>query len=426
MKIRLLLFFVLPAVLLGIGFSAQAQNNSPEAHLAGTLLDSSGAGVPNVHVTARLEGDKSAQLWKASSTTDGTYSLSLPPGRYHVSFERSPFVARAFDVDLHANQQRQLVLHLELEPLNSNVIVTAQVEPTLVDQTTAPVSVITRQEIDERQSVGLADVLTFAPGIAIGRTGPEGSTASVFLNGGNSNFTKVLIDGAPINPPGGAVDFSSVTLDNIDKAEIVRGAESAIYGTDAVSGVIQLFTHRGSTRTPEFSIYGEGGSFASGRGGGQLSGLLGALDYSVGGSYFGTVGQGQDDDFLNRTLSGNFGYSFSDTNQIRLTLRNNDSIAAKLSLSRRISTSVTRSTFSVPALAGISPPASTGATKSAAPSPTLGKQTTIPCKAFSPPIPTRSARKATPRPYQPLSSAISPETAISNTTALTSPRKQVI
>ena len=327
MKIRLLLFFVLPAVLLGIGFSAQAQNNSPEAHLAGTLLDSSGAGVPNVHVTARLEGDKSAQLWKASSTTDGTYSLSLPPGRYHVSFERSPFVARAFDVDLHANQQRQLVLHLELEPLNSNVIVTAQVEPTLVDQTTAPVSVITRQEIDERQSVGLADVLTFAPGIAIGRTGPEGSTASVFLNGGNSNFTKVLIDGAPINPPGGAVDFSSVTLDNIDKAEIVRGAESAIYGTDAVSGVIQLFTHRGSTRTPEFSIYGEGGSFASGRGGGQLSGLLGALDYSVGGSYFGTVGQGQDDDFLNRTLSGNFGYSFSDTNQIRLTLRNNDSIA---------------------------------------------------------------------------------------------------
>lgn len=327
MKIRLLLVFVLPAVLLGIGFSAQAQNNSPDAHLSGTLLDSSGAGVPNVHITARSEGDQNAQLWKASSSTDGTYSLSLPPGRYHLSFERSPFVARAFDVDLHANQQRQLALHLELEPLNANVIVTAQAEPTLVDQTTAPVSVITRQEIDERQSVGLADALTFAPGIAIGRTGPEGGTASVFLNGGNSNFTKVLIDGAPINPPGGALDFSSVTLDNIDKAEIVRGAESAIYGTDAVSGVIQLFTHRGSTRTPEFSIYGEGGSFASGRSGGQLSGLLGAFDYSVAGSYFGTAGQGQDDDFLNRTLSGNFGYSFSDTNEVRLTLRNNDSIA---------------------------------------------------------------------------------------------------
>ena len=327
MKIRLLLFFVLPAVLLGIGFSAKAQNNSSDAHLAGTLLDSSGAGVANVHVTAQLESDKKAQLWKASSTTDGSYSLSLPPGRYHVSFERSPFVARDFVIDLSVNQQRQLDLHLELEPLNSNVIVTAQAEPTLIDQTTAPVSVITRQEIDERQSVGLADILTFAPGIAIGRTGPEGGTASVFLQGGNSNFTKVLIDGAPINPPGGAVDFSSLTLDNIDKVEIVRGAESALYGNDAVSGVVQLFTHRGSTRTPEFSIYGEGGNFASGRGGAQLSGLLGAFDYSVAGSYFGTDGQGPDDDFLDRTLSGNFGYSFSDSDQIRLTLRNNDSIA---------------------------------------------------------------------------------------------------
>jgi vitamin B12 transporter len=327
MKIRLLLFLVLPAVLLGISFSSQAQINSPDAHLSGTLLDSSGAGVPNVQVTAQLEGDKNAQLWKASSTTDGAYSLSLPPGRYHFSFERSPFVTRDFTIDLSANQQRQLDLHLELEPLNSNVIVTAEAEPTLIDQTTAPVSVITRQEIDERQSVGLADALNFSTGIAIGRTGPEGGTASVFLNGGNSNFTKVLIDGAPVNPPGGAVDFSGVTLDNIDKVEIVRGAESAIYGTDAVSGVIQLFTHRGSTRTPEFSIFGEGGSFASGRGGAQLSGLLGAFDYSAAASYFGTDGQGPNDNFLNRTVSGNFGYSFSDANQIRLTLRNNDSIA---------------------------------------------------------------------------------------------------
>jgi vitamin B12 transporter len=327
MKIRHLLFFALPAVLLGTAFSAQAQNNSSDAHLSGTLLDASGAGVPNVQVTAQLEGDKNAQLWKASSTTDGAYSLSLPPGRYHVSFERSPFVARDFTIDLSANQQRQLDLHLELEPLNSSVIVTAQAEPTLIDQTTAPVSVITRQEIDERQSVGLADALTFATGIAIGRTGPEGGTASVFLNGGNSNFTKVLIDGAPINPPGGAVDFSGVTLDNIDKVEIVRGAESAIYGTDAVSGVIQLFTHRGSTRTPEFSIFGEGGSFASGRGGAQLSGLFGAFDYSAAAAYFQTDGQGRNDNFINRTLSGNFGYSFSDTNQIRLTLRNNDSDA---------------------------------------------------------------------------------------------------
>jgi vitamin B12 transporter len=318
---------VFSLLFLAVSFSAQAIPQSQDAHLFGSLLDSSGAGVAQVNVTAQLENNTTAQLWKASSSTDGAYSLTIPPGRYRVTFERSPFAPRVFVLELSPNQQRKLDLTLNLERLSASVIVTAQAEPTLVDQATAPVSIITKEEIEQRQSIALTDALLFSPGIAIGRTGPEGGTASVFLNGGNSNFTKVLVDGAPINPPGAAVDFSSLTLNNIDKVEIVRGAESAIYGTDAVSGVIQLFTHRGETRIPEFSIYGEGGTFASGRGGAQISGLLSAFDYSAAASYFQTDGQGPNDDFLNRTLSGNFGYRFSDANQLRLTLRNNDSIA---------------------------------------------------------------------------------------------------
>jgi vitamin B12 transporter len=327
MKRTLLRTALLFLAVFAFGFSLQAQDDSSDAHLFGTLLDSSGAGVGGVQITARLEADSTAPMWKATSSTDGSYSLAVPPGRYHIWFQRSPFVARDFIFDLAAHQQQKFDLNLKLERLSSKVVVTAQAAPTLADQTTAPVSIITREEIDERQSVGLADLLSFATGIAIGRTSPEGGTASVFLNGGNSNFTKVLVDGAPINPPGAAVDFSSLTLDNIDKVEIVRGAESAIYGSDAVSGVIQLFTHRGETRVPEFSIYSEGGSFGSGRGSAQLSGLLGKFDYSVAASYFGTDGQGPNDAFLNRTLSGNFGYAFSDADNFRLTLRDNDSIA---------------------------------------------------------------------------------------------------
>lgn len=325
--LALLLFFALPAVVLGRRSSPQAQTSSGDAHLRGSLLDASGSGVPDVHITAQLEGNSAAQLWKATSATDGRYSLAIPPGRYRVSFERKSFTSRQLTLNLSPDASREVNLVLDLEPLSSNVVVTAQAEPTLTEQTAAPVSVIDKDEIAARQVVNLADALSFSTGVAIGRTGPEGGTASVFLNGGNSNFTKVLVDGAPINPPGGAVDFSSLTLDNIDKVEIVRGAESAIYGTDAVSGVIQLFTHRGETRTPEFSVYTEGGSFSSARGGAQVSGLAGNFDYSAAFSYFRTDGQGPDDDFLDRTYSGNFGYRISDTNHLRLSLRNNDSVA---------------------------------------------------------------------------------------------------
>jgi vitamin B12 transporter len=316
-------------LVLAVSFSSRAQSNSnsADAHLFGTLLDSSGAGIGGVNVTAQLEGNSTAKLWKTTTSTDGAYSLTIPPGRYHVSFERAPFASRDLVLDLAPSEQRKLDFSLELERLSSSVIVTAEAEPILADQTTAPVSVITKQEIDDRQSVALTDALQFSTGIAIGRTGPEGGSASVFLNGGNSNFTKVLVDGVPINPPGSAVDFSSLTLDNIDKVEIVRGAESAIYGTDAVSGVIQLFSHRGSTRTPEFSVFGEGGDFSTGRGGAQLSGLLGKFDYSAAASYMETDGQGPNDDFINRILSGNFGYTFNDNNQLRLTIRNNTSDA---------------------------------------------------------------------------------------------------
>ncbi len=308
-------------------FSLQAQSNSSDAHLSGTLQDASGGGVAGVRVTAQIERAAGAQVWTATSTTDGAYALAFPPGRYRVQFVRSSFVARDFVFELAAGESRKLDLRLDLERLSSSVVVTAQAEPTLVQDTSASVTVITRQEIDQRQAVPLSDLLLYTPGIAIGKTGPEGGLTSFFLDGGNSYHTKVLIDGATVNDPGGAIDFSNFTLDNIDKVEIVRGAESAIYGTDAVAGVIQVFTHRGDTRVPAFSVFGEGGTFGSGRGGAQFSGLLGKFDYSGAGSYFETDGQGPNDSFRNRTLSGNFGYSFSDTNQLRLSLRNNTSDA---------------------------------------------------------------------------------------------------
>ena len=319
------LFFLLFATIFpSFGF---AQNNLPDAQLKGTITDRTGAGIGGVHISARNPNDTQGNLWKATSTTDGEFTLTLPPGKYHIVLEKSPFAQREFDFELAAGEAKTLSARLELEQLSASVVVTAEAEPLPVQQTTAPVDVITQSDIAQRQLRTLPDALLTSPGVSIGRTGSEGGTASIFLGGGNSSYTKVLVDGTPVNEPGNAVDFSNFTLDNVDKVEVVRGAESAIYGSDAVAGVVQIFTHRGSTRVPEINLFGEGGTFGTGRGGAQISGLLGRFDYSGAGSYFGTDGPDNENYFLNRTLSGNFGYRIGEDNQIRLTLRNNTSNA---------------------------------------------------------------------------------------------------
>jgi vitamin B12 transporter len=318
---------LIASLILSFAIPLYSQAPAGPAHLKGALTDPSGAPVGAVMITAQSEESNTAEQHSAVSADDGSYILELPAGRYRIHFSRESFATREVVLSLSSGEVRDLSLHLELRPLSDRVIVTAQTVPTPEQQTTAPTDVISAETISQRQSVSVPELLQFSPGVAIGRTGPFGGTASIFLNGGDSDFTKVLVDGTPVNPPGSAVDFSSITTENLDKIEIVRGAESAIYGSDAVSGVVQLFTHRGDTRIPAFSLFSEGGNLASARGGADLSGLLGKFDYSAAASYFETNGQGPNDAFLNRTLSGNFGYSFSESNQLHLSLRNNTSDA---------------------------------------------------------------------------------------------------
>jgi vitamin B12 transporter len=327
MKTTLLRTAFLFFVVFAVSVSLQAQNNSNDAHLSGRLTDLSGYGVGNVKVTAYLENGTNARVWPAASSPDGEYLLVAPPGRYHVHFQHPSFVARDLVLDLAPAENRSLDLRLEIERVSENVVVTANAQPLELDHTPAPVDLIGRQEIEQRQAVSLSDLLSTQTGISLARTGTIGGFATIFVDGGNSSFTKVLIDGTPVNLPGGDFLFSNLTLDNVDKVEIVHGAESALYGSDAMAGVIQIFSHQGSTRIPEVSLFAEGGGFSSARGGTQVSGLLHKFDYSVAGSYFHTDGQGINDAFLNRSFAGNLGYSFSDSNQLHLTVRSTASYA---------------------------------------------------------------------------------------------------
>lgn len=128
------------------------------------------------------------------------------------------------------------------------IVVTATRTPTLVKNTGSSVSVITREDIELKQFHSLADALKGVSGIRVAETGGRGSQTSVFARGTNSNHTLVMVDGIEINDPSsptGAFDFGNFLLDDVETIEVVRGAQSVLYGADAIGAVIHIRTKAG-------------------------------------------------------------------------------------------------------------------------------------------------------------------------------------
>ncbi len=130
---------------------------------------------------------------------------------------------------------------------------------------------------------------------------------SLFVRGGESNYNKVLVDGVPVNDPGGIFDFGVVPMNNVDRLEVERGPESTVYGSDAMTSVVQLWTATGSTRTPEIQFGADGGNFSTANGYASLAGARGIFDYNVFANQFNTQGQGVNDAYSNSLQGGNVG-----------------------------------------------------------------------------------------------------------------------
>jgi vitamin B12 transporter len=127
------------------------------------------------------------------------------------------------------------------------IVVTATSVPTAANRLSNRVTVITAADLARAGIHTVADALTGPVGLSVVRTGAYGSGTSVFVRGGESDYVKVLVDGVPVNDPGGAYDFAHLTVDNVERIEVVRGPVSVLYGSDAVAGVVQVFTRaRGS------------------------------------------------------------------------------------------------------------------------------------------------------------------------------------
>ena len=155
---------------------------------------------------------------------------------------------------------------LALAPIREAIVVSGTRSEAPVSQLGASVTVFDAADIERRQSPPLADLLTASPGVTIARSGGYGSVTSLFVRGGESNHNKVLIDGIPVNEPGGYFNFSNITSENLERVEIVRGAQSALFGSDAMASVIQLVTRRGRAGSPpRFDATIEGGTYGTGR-----------------------------------------------------------------------------------------------------------------------------------------------------------------
>ena len=152
-------------------------------------------------------------------------------------------------------------------------------------------SVITGDQLRAQGITTVKDALAQVPGVFAPQTGSYGAQASLFVRGGESDYTQVLVDGVPVNDPGGFLDLANLTTDNVDRIEIVRGPTSVLYGSDAVTGVVQIFTRDGRGGS-HFALGGDGGTYGTSNldaswygGGAAVGGSVGVARHRTDGIY---------------------------------------------------------------------------------------------------------------------------------------------
>jgi vitamin B12 transporter len=199
------------------------------------------------------------------------------------------------------------------DPAPDTVVVTATRTPQRADQVIPDTTVIGSDEIARAGAGSVADLLGRQRGIEIVRNGGPGASTSVFLRGANSNQVVVLIDGVRIgSSTTGAASWNAIPLSIIDRIEIVYGPLSALYGADAIGGVVQIFTKR-SDRAPAFGASVGAGSYGARQADAGVHGATGG-DHSI--SY--TLGSAREDaDGFSNTRPGSSSYNKDDDGYTR-------------------------------------------------------------------------------------------------------------
>ncbi len=292
---------------------AQAQ----PAGIQGVVVDPTGAAVAG----ARVE-------------CDGRETLTGPDGRFQLPGAtrcRARIEAQGFETkEIEIVSPGPARVELALQALAQRVVVSAARRPTSVEEAGVAGDVLTRSDLALRQFPSLAEPLREIPGLHVTRYGRRGSLTQVFTRGGQRTGTLVLVDGVPVNDPGGELNLAAYETAFLERVEVVRGPASALFGAEASSGVIQLLTRRGDPerRLPGGALAYERGSFGTDRWTANLSGGSGArLDYFLGAQQFHTAGEFPNDFFRNTSGTASLGLRLSEAAQLRALVRGFDAAA---------------------------------------------------------------------------------------------------
>jgi len=226
-----------------------------------------------------------------------------------------------------------LALAQDGAPVLSEMVVTAnRTEQPLADLV-ADMSIVDRETIERAGPVGVADVLARLPGIEISRNGGPGTTTSVFLRGADTRFTAVYIDGVRIDSQStGGASWQDIPLEQIERIEVLRGPAAAVYGSDAMGGVVQIFTKKGEGPPKPYVGLGVGnhGTFAAEAG---VSGAANGWDYAIGLARAQSHGfnarttataNPDDDGYRRNSVTGRLGYQINREQRVEATMLYSD------------------------------------------------------------------------------------------------------
>ena len=287
-------------------FALALSAGEPPQSIHGVVLDPSARPVEG----ARVQCGGST----AYTNLDGRFELATDG--CDATIQKEGFLT----LNSHLAPGEDLRFTLEIAGPVESVLVSATRAQATPEQAAVAANVVTGVQFQARNFINVPDMLRELPDMTIYDSGRRGGETSIFTRGSSSTSTLFLLDGVPLNDPGGQINLAHLTSTDIDRMEAVRGPESILFGAEAADGVVQLFTKRGNPEAtlPHGFVSFEEGNFQTDRWmAGINGGLFGRLDYSLAADELHTGGEFQNDFYRNNTGSANVGYRISDATQIR-------------------------------------------------------------------------------------------------------------